>query len=349
MPYRPAGGGGLGGPIELSASQRPLTVIWPLQVPPDRWDVDVGWYEHNQLNKRFGSFVDGAKMFDHAFFGISSPEVCEEWGGSKGGPFQILRQAPTHGTSMHASTTPHATPQSMQAIVMDAQQRLLLEGCWEVLADSITGPTLETEAAAKVGVAVGISYNEYYLNSVHRGMTAFTATSGTLSVVCGRISYTFGLKGPSISIDTACSSSLVGAHLASTSFLPEGSRRALVCGINLTIRAETTAVLSKASMLTADGRCKTLDAAADGYMRGEACVVHLLENPEGYSGPGVPEAVIRGSAVNQDGRSSSLTAPNGPSQQAVIRRALASDGESDPWDISALEMHGTGARWGFCR
>lgn len=51
--------------------------MWLLQVPPNRWDVDVGWYEHSQLNKRFGSFVDGAEMFDHAFFGISSPEVCE--------------------------------------------------------------------------------------------------------------------------------------------------------------------------------------------------------------------------------------------------------------------------------
>lgn len=101
--------------------------------------------------------------------------------------------------------------------------------------------------------------------------------------------------------------------------------RSLVAGVNLTMRAETTAVLAKAGMLTNDGRCKTLDAAADGYVRGEACVVHLLESvrPEELSvGSETAIAaqhaiVIRGTAVNQDGRSSSLTAPNGPSQQQV--------------------------------
>ena len=95
-----------------------------------------------------------------------------------------------------------------------------------------------------------------------------------------------------------------------------------MAGVNLTMRAETTAVLSKAGMLCADGRCKTLDAAADGYTRGEACVVHLLEGAtaEELAGGVAAEAVlILGTAVNQDGRSSSLTAPNGPSQQQARR------------------------------
>mgnify|MGYP002395067975 CR=1 FL=1 len=67
-------------------------------------------------------------------------------------------------------------------------------------------------------------------------------------------------------------------------------------------------------MLAFDGRCKTLDSAADGYVRGEACIVFLLGVEGSQAGSGV---VIAGSAVNQDGRSSSLTAPNGPSQQQV--------------------------------
>ena len=165
------------------------------------------------------------------------------------------------------------------------------------------------------------------------------------------------LQGPSVTIDTACSSSLVGAHLAATSFLPGGCARALAAGVNLTVRAETTAVLSKAGMLTLDGRCKTLDAAADGYMRGEACVVHLLEaapthddEHEARGSPGLDAAdgvaaVLVGTAVNQDGRSSSLTAPNGPSQQAVVRTALAWR-ELDAADVSVLEMHGTGTALG---
>ena len=228
---------------------------------------------------------------------------------------------------------------------MDAQQRLLLEGCWEALAHS-PRPDLAGPEAAAVAVTVGISYNEYYLNSTHQGMTAYTATSGTLSVVCGRISFTLALKGPSVSIDTACSSSLVGAHLASTSFLPGGAPRALVCGVNLTIRSETTAVLTKAGMLTGDGRCKTLDAAADGYRRGAAAGVPLLEAaPPGWRERGGAAqraaAVVAGTAVNQDGRSSSLTAPNGPSQQAVIRAALGV-GAVAAASVVVLEMHGTG-------
>ena len=98
-------------------------------------------------------------------------------------------------------------------------------------------------------MAVGISYTEYYLNTAVHGMSAYTATSGTLSVACGRLSFALGLKGPSVSIDTACSSSLVGAHLATTSFLTKDCPRALVAGVNLTLRAETTAVLGKAGML----------------------------------------------------------------------------------------------------
>ena len=151
-----------------------------------------------------------------------------------------------------------------------------------------------------------------------------------------------------MSIDTACSSSLVGAHLACTSFLPGGCSRALATGINLTLRADTTAVLSMAGMLTVDGRCKSLDAAADGYARGEACVVHLLEAaPEdaGASAAMAGAAVVLGTGVNQDGRSSSLTAPNGPSQQAVVRAAL-NWRETHPADISVLEMHGTGTALG---
>ncbi len=139
----------------------------------------------------------------------------------------------------------------------------------------------------------------------------------------------------------------MGAHLACTSFLPGGCLRALSAGVNLTIRAETTAVLAKAGMLAMDGRCKALDAAADGYMRGEACVVHLLETHTAgkEAGAVLTAAVVYGTAVNQDGRSSSLTAPNGPSQQAVVRAALQWGGVLAP-DICVLEMHGTGTALG---
>ena len=305
---------------------------------------------------------------------------------------------------------------------MDAQQRLLLEGCWEALGRSTLGATgaLSADEAKAVGVTVGISYNEYYLNSAHqvgwcgggcgwvaklslcpgltlRGSPTLPQPTSSLAtghdgIHCHQRHAVGGLRphflhpgpqggclwipaggaqcslacaapvsdacppppclphprcvqGPSVSIDTACSSSLVGAHLAATSFLPGGCSRALATGVNLTMRAETTAVLSRAGMLTADGRCKTLDASADGYMRGEACVVHLLEVALESGAPPPGAAVVLGTAVNQDGRSSSLTAPNGPSQQAVVRSALAW-GEVAARDVGALEMHGTGTALG---
>jgi acyl transferase domain-containing protein len=99
-------------------------------------------------------------------------------------------------------------------------------------------------------------------------------------------------------------------------------------------------------MLSPEGRCKTLDAAADGYVRGEAVAAMLLQVvAAGSNGSSSFAAVVLGSAVNQDGRSSGLTAPNGPAQQSVIRAAL-SDGVLQPGDIAALSMHGTGTPLG---
>ena len=87
-------------------------------------------------------------------------------------------------------------------------------------------------------------------------------------------------QGPCVAIDTACSASLVAAHLGAAAFTapssPTPCAHALAAGVNLTVRSETPAVLAKAGMLAEDGRCKTLDAGADGYARGEACVVLLL-------------------------------------------------------------------------
>ena len=84
-------------------------------------------------------------------------------------------------------------------------------------------------------------------------------------------------------------------------------------------------MFNRAGMLSKDGRCKVLDAKADGYVRGEACAALFINLEVGENSiESVNTAQIGGSATNQDGRSSSLTAPNGPSQQRVIRSALRS-------------------------
>ena len=149
------------------------------------------------------------------------------------------------------------------------------------------------------------------------------------------------VQGASAAIDTACSSSLTAAHFASLTLARGESPVAIVGGVNLTLSAAATAMCSRAGMLSIEGRCKTLDAAADGYVRSEA--VRVLYVQAGGSSSG--SFLLHSTAVNQDGRSSSLTAPNGPAQQAVMRAALR-DASLRGEDIWALQLHGTGTPLG---
>jgi acyl transferase domain-containing protein len=193
----------------------------------------------------------------------------------------------------------------------------------------------------------GMSSNDYARLAAKsiQGVTAYSATGTALSVVSGRVSYTMRLKGPAVTIDTACSSSLVSMHMAFNSLLAQQSSLALNSGVNLMLMPDTPAMFQRAGMMTPDGRCKTLDQAADGYVRAESIItslLHTVDSPEEEAAPGLC-LMIRGTAVNQGGRSSTLTAPNGPSQQDVIRNAL-NDASVLPEQISALQMHGTGGR-----
>ena len=170
---------------------------------------------------------------------------------------------------------------------------------------------------------------------------AHSATGGAFSVAAGRLSFTYSLKGPAVSIDTACSSALVAAHQGVLQLHSVPQYPVLAAGVNLVLSEATTAAAQAAGMLAADGRCKALDAAADGYVRAEACTAFLL-SAESVGLETAGAVFLAGTFVNQDGRSSSLTAPNGPSQQAVIRGALQAAALL-PHDIAALDMHGTGA------
>lgn len=162
-------------------------------------------------------------------------------------------------------------------------------------------------------------------------------------MAAGRLSYTFGMRGPSFPVDTVCSSSLVSLHLSYNSLLLGQCPLVANCGVNLLLTPNTTAMTQKAGMLAADGRCKTLSPAADGYARADTCGVMLLQRLGAVAGSdgALQLAVVRGTAVNQDGRSSSLTAPNGPAQQEVVRAALAL-GQVPPAAVAGLQMHGTG-------
>jgi acyl transferase domain-containing protein len=159
----------------------------------------------------------------------------------------------------------------------------------------------------------------------------------------------FGLRGAAVSIDTACSSSLVATHFAAGQIASGACSGGIAAGAGLILSPEATAMFAKAGMLAPDGRCKTLDAAADGYVRAEAVALLALRafalGGGGEAAAAAPLALLAGSAVNQDGRSSALTAPNGPAQQDAVRAALA-DAGLGPHDVCGTELHGTGTSLG---
>jgi amino acid adenylation domain-containing protein len=231
-----------------------------------------------------------------------------------------------------------------EAEQVDPQQRLLLEVCWEALEHS--GHSAEMVKGSRAGVFVGISSNEYSGIAHTAGLDPYSTTGNAASIAANRISYQFDLRGPSWAVDTACSSSLVAVHQAVRSLRSGECDLALAGGVSLILTPAWTVAFQKAGMLAPDGRCKTFDSRADGYVRGEGCGVVVVKRlADALADGDAIHAVIRGSCVNQDGRSNGLTAPSGPSQQAVIRGAL-DDAGITPDAISYLEAHGTGTALG---
>jgi acyl transferase domain-containing protein/SAM-dependent methyltransferase/acyl carrier protein len=280
------------------------------EIPGDRWNLDA-YYDPDadkpgKMYTRHGAYLSGVDQFDAEFFGVS----------------------PREATSM------------------DPQHRLLLETSWEALENAAIAPA--TLRDSQTGVFVGIGNSDYWrmVYADEERVDAYSALGNSYSVAAGRLSYFFGAHGPSMAIDTACSSSLVAVHQACRSLHAGECNLALAAGVNLILSPEANINFCKSRMLAPDGRCKTFDAGADGYVRGEGCGVVVLKMLSSAKADGDRIlAVIRGSAVNQDGRSGGLTAPNGPAQEAVIREALAAGGVA-PHEISYLEAHGTGTSLG---
>ncbi len=282
------------------------------EIPSDRWDANA-IYDHNtdapaKMATRWGGFIAGVDQFDPAFFGISPREAAQ----------------------------------------MDPQQRLLLEVSWEALERA--GETLERLAGSASGVFVGVhSHSSGYAwmqMQQPEGIGTYTSTETAHGIVANRLSYWLDLRGPSLAVDTACSASLVAVHLAVQSLRARECDLALAGGVNLLLSPEVTVALSRMRMMSADGRCKTFDAAADGFVRGEGCGVIVLKRlSDALAGNDPILALIAGSAVNQDGATNGLTAPSGVAQREVVRRALA-DARVDPAQVTFVETHGTGTSLG---
>ncbi len=231
-----------------------------------------------------------------------------------------------------------------EAAWMDPQQRILLEVAYEAFEAAGVGRSL---AGSRTGVYVGVSAVEYSLLPVAlTDIDAYLSTGVSKAIVANRLSYQFGLHGPSIAVDTACSSSLVAIHLAMTALRRRECDQALAAGVQVLVSPILPISFTKWGMMAPDGRCKTFDAAADGFVRGEGCGALVLRRLSDALAEGEPVlAVLRGSALNQDGRTAGLTAPNPEAQVDVLRRALADAGVR-PEEVGYVETHGTGTALG---
>jgi acyl transferase domain-containing protein/glutamate-1-semialdehyde aminotransferase len=233
-----------------------------------------------------------------------------------------------------------------EAAHIDPQQRLVLETAWQALEDAAIGPG--SLAGSRTGVFVGVSGSDYArLPRADRVASGrFSGTGEALSITANRVSYALDLRGVSLAVDTACSSSLMAVHLAVQSLRSGESDLALAGAVNVLLAPEVTEILAEAGMLAADGRCKSFDAAADGYVRSEGCGLVVLKRlPEAIADGDRILGVIAGSAAGQDGRTNGLTAPSGLAQQELIRRALR-DARMEPGHIGYVEAHGTGTSLG---
>ncbi|MCA0354201.1 MAG: type I polyketide synthase [Chloroflexi bacterium] len=280
------------------------------EIPASRWDADALYDPNpetpNKAASRWGGFLDQVDSFDAAFFGISPRE----------------------------------------ALKMDPQQRLLLEVAWEALERA--NQPVHKLAGSRSGIFVGISNNDYFHMQLDGApiSDAYLETGNRNSFAAGRLAYLLDFRGPALSIDTVCSSSLVAVHMACQSLRTGDCTLALAGAVNLVLSPLVTMMASRWGMMAADGRCKTFDSRANGFVRSEGCGIVALKRLSDAQAAGDPIlAVIRGSAVNQDGHSAGMTAPNGQAQKALIRQALQNAGIS-PDAISYVETHGSGTALG---
>ncbi|HZX67796.1 MAG TPA: beta-ketoacyl synthase N-terminal-like domain-containing protein, partial [Candidatus Elarobacter sp.] len=233
-----------------------------------------------------------------------------------------------------------------EAMQMDPQQRLFLEVGWDALEDA--GQTREGLAESDTGTFAGVHNHSggYYELQKSLGATnEFTGVGSGHDVIAGRLAYFLNLHGPSAVVNTACSSSLVAFHLACQAVLAGDCRLAIAGGVNLLLGSSET-FLSEGGMLAPDGHCKTFDARADGFGRGEGCGVVIIKRlSHARADRDRVLAIVRATAVNQDGRTNGLTAPSGLAQQSLLRRTLAKSGLNAS-DITYVEAHGTGTALG---
>ncbi|ACV62202.1 6-deoxyerythronolide-B synthase [Desulfofarcimen acetoxidans DSM 771] len=278
------------------------------ETPSDRWSNDLFYSKDREkpgkINAIHGGFLDRIDLFDPYFFGIS----------------------------------PH------EAAWVDPQQRLLLEVTWEALEDGGQKP-VELEGT-DVGVFVGALALDYHTlqfsDMLQYDMSPYTSTGSMGTMLSNRISYIFNFRGPSLTLDSACSSSLVAVHYACESLRRGECSIAVAGGVTLMFTPQHSIAEAKGGFLSSSGLCKSFDAGADGYVRGEGVgIVVLKPLDRAIADNDQIQAVILGSAVNQDGRTKGITVPNSEAQEAVLRMAYQK-AQVEPSRVRYIEAHGTG-------
>ncbi|WP_043729506.1 type I polyketide synthase, partial [Nocardia asiatica] len=279
-----------------------------VEVPADRWNL-AKFYDPDpdapgRMYTRHGGFLTQSLWeFDAEFFGISQRE----------------------------------------ASIMDPQQRLLLEVAWEALDDAGMAGRV---GGREVGVFVGGFMNDNALvrsgSMARASINSHSPTSSSHTLLSARIAFLLDLLGPTMTIDTACSSSLVALHQAVLALESGECESAIVGGANAMLRPEAFISMCKGRFLAVDGRCKSFDAAADGYGRGEGAGAVVLKTLDAaVRDRDRIYAVVRGSGVNQDGRTLAIPVPNPVAQEALARRVHRLAG-IDARDVRFVEAHGTG-------
>jgi acyl transferase domain-containing protein/acyl carrier protein len=280
------------------------------EVPLSRWDWRASYgdpgREINKTNIKWGGFIGGVDEFDPLFFGIS-PREAEQ---------------------------------------MDPQQRLLMTHTWKAIEDA--GYSAQSLSGSQTGIFAGTAVSGYgeRIAQANIPIEGYSSLGAVSSVGPNRMSYFLDLHGPSEPIETACSSSLVAMHRAVRAIQNGDCDMALAGGVNTIISLWSHISLSKAGMLSEDGRCKTFSKDANGYVRGEGVGMLVLKKLSAAERDGDHiYGLIKGSAENHGGRANSLTAPN-PKAQAELIKAAHRAAKIDPRTVTYIEAHGTGTPLG---
>lgn len=279
-------------------------------VPAERWEPYLRRDPRNaailKATTQKGSFLSDLPGFDAEFFGVSPRE----------------------------------------AELMDPQQRLALEVSWEALEDAGVPP--RSLAGSDTAVLMGVNSDDYgkLVMEDLPGIEAWTGIGTALCGIANRVSHLLDLRGPSVALDAACAASLVAVHQACQLLRAGETALALAGGVSALIGPGLTRVLDVAGATAPDGRCKSFDASADGYGRGEgAAVVVLKRLADAQRDNDRVLAIVRGGAVAQDGKTVGIMSPNGQAQEQMFRRTCRTAG-IDPASIGYVEAHGTGTPTG---